>query len=68
MSGALPTSGIGSSIFCDGQILVINDILNTDNTLKKPHFVKSYSNLFSPIRNAVNKYTKDVKMKRFPKK
>jgi 3-methyl-2-oxobutanoate hydroxymethyltransferase len=63
----IPTIGIGSSVHCDGQILVINDILNTDNTIKKPKFVKTYTNLTSSINKAIKKYVADVKNRKFPK-
>ena len=65
---SIPTIGIGSSIFCDGQILVINDILNFDNMAKKPKFVKTYVDLSNYINKAVKKYVLDVKIKKFPKK
>ena len=58
---SIPTIGIGSSIHCDGQILVINDILNIDDTFKKPKFVKTYGNLSFYINKAVKKYVLDVK-------
>ena len=61
----IPTIGIGSSVFCDGQILVIDDVLGLD-TKFKPKFVKNYVRLSSIISNAVKKYAKDVKNKKFP--
>ncbi len=64
----IPTIGIGASAECNGQVLVINDILDTDKSKPKPKFVKTYSNLNSIIENAVKKYCSDVKMKKFPKK
>ena len=64
----IPTIGIGSSINCDGQVLVINDILDYDKSIKKPKFVKSYTNLSLQINRAVRKFTKDVKNKKFPSK
>lgn len=64
----IPTIGIGSSSDCDGQILVINDILNTDSSFKKPRFVKTYNNLSNLIANAVKKYSCEVIEKKFPKK
>ena len=64
----IPTIGIGASANCDGQILVINDLLNTDNLIKKPRFVKSYTNLNTIITNAVKKYSLDIIKLRFPKK
>ena len=63
----IPTIGIGSSIYCDGQILVINDILNIDSTIKKPKFVKTYANLSSSINKSVKQYVIDVKNRKFPK-
>ena len=63
----IPIIGIGSSVHCDGQILVINDILNTDNEIKKPKFVKTYTNLSSSINKSVKQYVADVKNRKFPK-
>ena len=39
---SIPTIGIGSSKYCDGQVLVIDDILNFNSNSKKPKFVKNY--------------------------
>ncbi len=61
----IPTIGIGSSSFCDGQILVTDDILGLSGFY--PKFVKKYSNLESLIRKSVKMYSKDVKSKKFPK-
>ena len=63
----IPTIGIGASLACDGQVLVINDILNSDNLIKKPKFIKSYTNLEKIIEMAVKKYCIDVINKKFPK-
>tara|TARA_Y100001960_G_C14713719_1_gene848438 strand:- start:90 stop:866 length:777 start_codon:yes stop_codon:yes gene_type:complete len=63
----IPTIGIGSSSNCDGQVLVINDILNIDNKAQTPKFVKKYTNLSSIIEKAVNNFTLDVKNKRYPR-
>ncbi|MDC0194855.1 3-methyl-2-oxobutanoate hydroxymethyltransferase [Alphaproteobacteria bacterium] len=63
----IPTIGIGASPHCDGQVLVINDILNFDNLEKKPKFIKSYTNLNTIIKRAVKKYSSDVTHKKFPK-
>ena len=65
---SIPTIGIGSSINCDGQILVINDILNTDDTFKKPQFVKTYANFSYYLNKAVKRYDTEVKNRKFPKK
>ena len=63
----IPTIGIGSGINCDGQVLVVHDMLGMFEKIK-PKFAKRYLNLSEEIRNAVNSYVKDVKEKRFPEK
>ena len=62
----IPTIGIGSSLNCDGQILVTDDMLGLSGFY--PKFVKKYSNLNRTIEKAVKKYTRDVKLKSFPTK
>ena len=62
----IPTIGIGSSSYCDGQILVTDDMLGISGFY--PKFVKKYTNLTKIIENAVKKYTRDVKSKKFPTK
>ena len=62
----IPTIGIGASKDCDGQVLVIDDILNLANSEKKPKFVKSYTNLNIIIEKAVKKYSSEVINKKFP--
>ena len=62
----IPTIGIGSSLYCDGQILVTDDMLGMSGFY--PKFVKKYANLNRTIEKAVKKYTKDVKLKKFPTK
>ena len=64
----IPTIGIGASLECDGQVLVINDILNTQSLISKPKFVKSYVKLDDIIEKAVKKYCLEVINKKFPKK
>ena len=63
----IPTIGIGSGINCDGQVLVVHDMLGLFEKIK-PKFAKRYLNLSEEIRNAINSYVKDVKEKRFPEK
>ena len=63
----IPTIGIGASEFCDGQILVSEDMLGLF-TEYHPKFVKKYSNLSRDIQIAVKKYVKEVNTKRFPNK
>ena len=60
----IPTIGIGSSKFCDGQILVLDDLLGLTNS--KIKFVKKYANFKSNIRNAVKKFGSDVKRGSYP--
>ena len=61
----IPTIGIGSSIYCDGQILVTDDMLGISGFY--PKFVKKYVNLNRIIEKAVKKYSREVKLKKFPK-
>ena len=60
----IPTIGIGSSSFCDGQILVTDDMLGISGFY--PKFVKKYVNLNRIIEKAVKKYTREVKLEKFP--
>ena len=60
----IPTIGIGSSSYCDGQILVTDDMLGISGFY--PKFVKKYVNLNRIIEKAVKKYTREVKTTRFP--
>ncbi len=62
----IPTIGIGASRFCDGQILVTDDLLGLSGFY--PKFVKKYANLKKIIENSIQKYRKDVLNKRFPDK
>tara|TARA_B100000963_G_scaffold355809_1_gene374770 strand:+ start:5138 stop:5944 length:807 start_codon:yes stop_codon:yes gene_type:complete len=60
----IPTIGIGSSLHCDGQILVTDDMLGISGFY--PKFVKKYANLNRIIEKAVKKYSRDVKLSNFP--
>ena len=60
----IPTIGIGASKYCDGQILVTEDLLGLSDF--SPKFVKQYANLNKSIEKCIKNYTKDVKTKRFP--
>src|SRR6202000_408030 len=62
---SVPTIGIGASAACDGQILVIDDILGTFDTFK-PRFVKRYAELSGAIWAAAAAYADDVRARRFP--
>jgi len=61
----IPTIGIGASAECDGQVLVIDDLLGINQEFK-PRFVKHYANIASQIANAVQQFSQDVKNKNFP--
>jgi len=61
----IPTIGIGAGNFCDGQVLVMHDMLGI-NTEFKPRFLRQYLNLAEQVTNAVQSYIKDVKSKDFP--
>ena len=62
----IPTIGIGSSLNCDGQILVTDDMLGISGFY--PKFIKKYVNLDRIIEKAVKKYTREVKLEKFPVK
>ena len=60
----IPTIGIGSSVNCDGQVLVTDDLLGLNPINLR--FLKKYSNLRNVINTAVLNYKKEVKKKKFP--
>lgn len=61
----IPTIGIGAGKYCDGQVLVMHDMLGI-NTEFKPRFLRQYLNLNKQITEAVQHYIRDVKGKDFP--
>jgi 3-methyl-2-oxobutanoate hydroxymethyltransferase len=61
----IPTIGIGASAQCDGQVLVIDDVLGTFNDFV-PRFVKRYAELGVEISRAAAAYAEDVRARRFP--
>ncbi|MCK4401448.1 3-methyl-2-oxobutanoate hydroxymethyltransferase [bacterium] len=63
----IPTIGIGAGPYCDGQILVIHDMLGL-KTGHVPKFVKQYANLTEQIAKALEDYKKDVTAGKFPDK
>jgi 3-methyl-2-oxobutanoate hydroxymethyltransferase len=62
---SIPTIGIGAGNQCDGQVLVMHDLLGINNTFK-PRFLRQYLNLESQITGAVQQYIQDVKSGGFP--
>lgn len=61
----IPTIGIGAGNGCDGQVLVMHDMLGI-NTEFKPRFLRQYLNLNAQIQEAVQHYITDVKSGDFP--
>jgi len=63
---AIPTIGIGASAECDGQILVMEDMLGLNPN--PPKFVRQYASLGAEIEEAVQAYARDVRARTFPGK
>ncbi len=61
---AIPTIGIGGSAACDGQILVLEDMLGLSSRV--PRFVRRYGKLASEIESAIAAYAADVRARAFP--
>lgn len=61
----IPTIGIGAGGYCDGQVLVVNDLLGLTKGFR-PRFLRQYLNLYEDISGAVKSYIDDVKAKDFP--
>ncbi len=62
----IPSIGIGAGVDCDGQVLVLQDMLGM-NLDFNPKFLKKYSDLNSEIKMAMNTYVSEVKNLKFPK-
>jgi 3-methyl-2-oxobutanoate hydroxymethyltransferase len=62
---SIPTIGIGAGPHCDGQVLVMHDMLGI-NTEFKPRFLRKYAALHDITTQAVKQYIDDVKSKNFP--
>jgi len=62
---SIPTIGIGSGAGCDGQVLVLHDMLGIYEDIK-PRFAKRYAELSKPIFDAVSRYASDIKAGKFP--
>jgi 3-methyl-2-oxobutanoate hydroxymethyltransferase len=60
----IPTIGIGASPACDGQILVLEDMLGLSP--KVPKFVKQYGHLAEGIETAIREYAREVRAREFP--
>ncbi len=62
----IPTIGIGSSVHCDGQVLVTDDLIGLNNT--KIKFVKKFINIKRYINLGLKKFSMEVKYKKYPSK
>ncbi len=62
---SIPTIGIGSGVNCDGQVLVVQDLLGMYDKIK-PKFVKKYMNLSEDIVKSLEDYKNDVESSKFP--
>lgn len=64
---SVPTIGIGAGVHCDGQVLVLHDMLGLNKDFN-PRFVRHYANLQDTVIGAVKQYVKDIKDQSFPSK
>jgi len=62
----IPTIGIGSSVHCDGQVLVTDDLIGLNNT--NIRFVKKFTNIKRYINLGLKKFISEVKSKKYPSK
>ncbi|MGO4544928.1 3-methyl-2-oxobutanoate hydroxymethyltransferase [Paenibacillus sp. 2TAB23] len=62
----IPVIGIGAGRSCDGQVLVYHDILQYSSPYFEKKFVKTYADIGTTIRNAIQSYVDDVKSGQFP--
>ena len=61
---AIPTIGIGASVACDGQVLVLEDMLGLSPRV--PRFVKRFGDLGPSIEKAIASYAQEVRARTFP--
>lgn len=61
----IPIIGIGAGQHCDGQVLVIHDMLGINKGFK-PRFLRQYANLYEQMNGAIKNYVGDIKSKSFP--
>jgi 3-methyl-2-oxobutanoate hydroxymethyltransferase len=61
----VPTIGIGAGVECDGQVLVLPDLLGLNDRFQ-PRFLKRYANMADDVRDAVSRYCADVRERRYP--
>ena len=63
----IPTIGIGAGPGCDGQVLVLHDMLGLNETFA-PKFLKRYAEMAEAVRNAVGEYSREVREGKYPGK
>ncbi|MFD2612053.1 3-methyl-2-oxobutanoate hydroxymethyltransferase [Paenibacillus gansuensis] len=63
---SVPTIGIGSGRYCDGQVLVYHDVVRYASPYRDKKFVKTYADLESIVRNGISEYVREVKERKFP--
>ena len=61
----IPTIGIGAGVHCDGQVLVLHDMLGLFDDFT-PKFVKRYADIKSIMTGAVKEFIGEVKERKFP--
>ena len=61
----IPTIGIGAGVHCDGQVLVLHDMLGLNDAFQ-PKFLRRYAELASAVRQAAHDYAADVRAGRYP--
>jgi 3-methyl-2-oxobutanoate hydroxymethyltransferase len=61
----VPTIGIGAGSGCDGQVLVLHDMLGLNEGFN-PRFLRKFADLAGPVRDAVRTYAEDVRTRRYP--
>tara|TARA_B100001057_G_scaffold253638_1_gene253860 strand:- start:11103 stop:11879 length:777 start_codon:yes stop_codon:yes gene_type:complete len=62
----IPTIGIGSSVYCDGQVLVTDDLLGLNKT--KIKFIKKFVNIKKYMNIGIKRFTSEVRSKKYPSK
>jgi 3-methyl-2-oxobutanoate hydroxymethyltransferase len=62
---SIPTIGIGAGVGCDGQVLVLPDLLGLNDRFA-PKFLKRYASLADEVRSAIGKFGEDVRNGRYP--
>jgi 3-methyl-2-oxobutanoate hydroxymethyltransferase len=61
----IPTIGIGAGVECDGQVLVLPDVLGLNDTFE-PKFLKKYAEMAEEVRTAIGDWARDVRSGAYP--